>query len=294
MTKRRQLSVFAATILAATTLAVGITAGFANATQKRGDVDVLYAGSLLRLMETRFGPAFDKASRYRFVGFAAGSTELANEVKASVRTGDVFVSASPTADLALEGKANGAWVSWYASFASSPLVLGYDPHGRFASALRSRPWYDVVTKAGFHVGRTDPTLDPKGVLTVTAIRETAQKTGDRKLLSILKTDSGVFPEETLLGRLEAGQLDAGFFYLDEARAAGIPTISLAPVALSATYTVTVLTRAPHEQAAIAFVRYLLGHSGRSILIAGGLDPRTPAIVRGTHVPSALAGLVTRG
>ena len=31
----------------------------------------------------------------------------------------------------LEGTANGDWVSWYAAFATSPLVLGYYPKSNF-------------------------------------------------------------------------------------------------------------------------------------------------------------------
>jgi len=55
----------------------------------------------------------------------------------------------------------------------------------------------------------------------------------------------VFPEETLVGRLQAGQLDArAFFYANEAKEAGIPTVTLGAIQLAATYTVTVLDKAP--------------------------------------------------
>lgn len=49
-----------------------------------GAVDVLYAGSLVRLMEQELGPRFTETTGYRFVGFAAGSVELANEIKGGV------------------------------------------------------------------------------------------------------------------------------------------------------------------------------------------------------------------
>lgn len=258
-----------------------------------GAVDVLYAGSLLRLMESRLGPAFSEQSGYQFVGFAAGSTELANEVKAGIVTGDVFISASPVTDRALEGAKHGSWVSWYATFAQSPLVLGFEPNTRFARAIRSRPWYDAITEHHFRIGRTDPVLDPKGVLTVEALKETARRTRDRNVLSLLNSDAEVFPEETLLGRLEAGQLDSGFFYLDEARAAGLEIARLTPVALYATYTVTVLARATHQKGALAFVRFLLGRAGRRLMSVGGLDPHAPAAIHGTGVPSSLDSFVSR-
>jgi molybdate/tungstate transport system substrate-binding protein len=42
---------------------------------------------------------------------------------------------------------------------------------------------------------------------------------------VRRSASQFFPEQTLLGRLEAGQLDDGFFYSIEAREAGIPFIA---------------------------------------------------------------------
>ncbi len=56
---------------------------------------MLYAGSLVNLMEHGIGPAFDKASGDTFQGYAGGSSGLANQIKGKLRQGDVFVSASP-------------------------------------------------------------------------------------------------------------------------------------------------------------------------------------------------------
>ncbi len=257
----------------------------------RGTVDVLYAGSLVHLMEQQLGPRFTATTGYYFAGFAGGSAELANAVKSGVRRGDVFVSASPDVDRALEGDANGRWVTGYVAFARSPLVLGYGPGSRFAAALRARPWYQVVTSPGFLLGRTDPVLDPKGQLTVQALRQTAQQTGEPALLEILAGSGTVFPEETLLGRLEAGQLDAGFLYADEAKAAGIPTVALSPVSLAATFTVAVLQHAPNEAGARSFVRFLLGSGGRRALGAAGFDVLDPPEVIGAGLANLLPTVV---
>src|SRR5271154_2903241 len=97
-----------------------------------GPVDVLYAGSLVDLMQQQIGPAFAKATGYTVSGFSAGSTALASEIKGETQQGDVFISASPAVNTTLEGSANGDWVSWYAAFADSPLVLGYNPASAFA------------------------------------------------------------------------------------------------------------------------------------------------------------------
>lgn len=274
---------------AATTLPA---AGSSPAAARRGSgpVEVLYAGSLVTLMEKQVGPAFDAATGYTFTGFSAGSAALASQIRGKLRRGDVFISASPSVNDSLRGSTNGNWVSWYASFATSPLVLGYDPASRFAHDIRTRPWYQAVTEPGILIGRTDPATDPKGKLTVTALDAAARQYGVAGLAAMARTTSDVYPEETLVGRLQAGQLDAGFFYSSEATAASIPSVAVTVPGqdLKATYTVTILSGAPDEPGAEAFVAYLLGPQGRHFLAQDGFDVSRPAAVSGTGVPPAVA------
>src|SRR6202043_2699003 len=128
-------------------------------------VNVLYAGSLVNLMERSAGPAFEQESGDRFQGYAGGSNKVANEIKGKLRRGDVFISANPKVDDQSMWEANGDWVPWYIAFAESPLVIGYNPSSRFVSDLKNKPWYEALTEPGLKVGRTDPKLDPKGALT---------------------------------------------------------------------------------------------------------------------------------
>ena len=261
----------------------------AATTEHSGPVNVLYAGSLVQTMEQVIGPRFDAATGYTFTGFSAGSDALATQIKDGVHEGDVFVSASPAVNQELEGTANGNWVSWYITFATAPLVIGYNPNSQFAHDLRTKPWPDVAVEPGFLLGRTDPATDPKGKLAVTALQQAAKRDELPALARLAATNTGEFPEETLVGRLQAGQLDAGFFYSAEAKAAGIPTTSLSPIKLAATYTVTVLNRAPDRAAAIAFVSYLVGNKGRAALAAQGFKLVKPPTVHGSKgkVPATL-------
>lgn len=279
-----------AVVLAALVVASCGSSNSAGTGGQKGTVSVLYAGSLVNLMEQDLGPAFTKATGYGYQGFGAGSTELVAQIKSKVRQGDVFISASPKADGDLEGQGNGGWVSWYITFARSPLVLGYNPHSSFASQFRTKPWYRVITQPGIRVGRTDPKLDPKGKLTVKAVDQAAAMLHTPALVRALN-GFAVFPEETLVGRLEAGQLDAGFFYSVEARDAHIPTVELTPVSATATYTVTVLARASNAGGAAAFVRFLLGPVGQATLRRHGLAVLTPALTGpSSAVPPSLRAL----
>jgi len=96
-----------------------------------------------------------------------------------------------------------------------------------------------------------------------------------------------------VGRLQAGQLDVGFFYGVEAAAANIATVPLTgvPSSLEAKYTVTVLDNAPHAAAADAFIEYLLGSGGTAAMAQEGMATMKPLSVSGTP-PTDLQGVLS--
>jgi molybdate/tungstate transport system substrate-binding protein len=288
---RRLVGLAALLALAAPTVLALVPPAAASATHS-GPVDVLSAGSLQDLMQEQVGPAFTKATGYTLVNTSMGSTALASGIQGGTLQGDVFISASPAVNTTLEGASNGSWVSWYAEFASSPLVLGYNPSSKFAQALERQPWYRVVSQPGFLLGRTDPATDPKGVLAVTALDQMAQKHNRPALTTIATSTSNVFPEQSLVGQLQAGQLDAGFFYGVEAAAASLKTVPLTGTKLAGDYTITILDQAPHRAAARAFVAYLLSKPGEKLLKKNGIVPFTPPKVTGkASVPRSLKAIL---
>src|SRR5262249_60550123 len=109
--------------------------------------------------------------RYTVHFSSPATSSLATMHKGMFRQWDVFVSSSPSVNKTLMGPSNGNWVSWYVTFANSPLVIGSNPHSRFAADLKTKPWYEVITEPGIHIGRTDPATDPKGKLTEMALAQ---------------------------------------------------------------------------------------------------------------------------
>jgi molybdate/tungstate transport system substrate-binding protein len=251
-------------------------------------VNVLAAGSLVNAGGA-IGPAFAAASSYRYQGYHAGSKALATQIKGKVRKADVFISASPKVDASLMGAKNGSWVSWYVKFGTSPLVIGFSPKSKFAHDLRTMPWWKVVTMTGFKLGMTDPTLDPKGALSVTALKDAASAHHQPAPAMLGADKSNYYPEEALSGRLQSGQIDAGFFYAVEAKAGGFPTVGLGAIKLNSTYTITVLHNAPNQAGAEAFVSFVLGQKGKSILRKEKIVPMRPVVVGNR---SAIPGGVT--
>ncbi|GBQ35161.1 extracellular solute-binding protein [Gluconacetobacter azotocaptans] len=244
-------------------------------------VSVLYAGSLLSLMEKGIGPAFDARGEGAFVGYAGGSGALANQIRDGLRRAEVFISASPKLNDTL-GAGHGDRVRWYIEFARSPLMIGYDPRSRFAADLKARPWYEVLQQPGIRIGRTDPVLDPKGALTVQMLQraEAAYRLPGlaSRVLGAPDNPRQVRPEESLVGRLQSGQVDVGFFYATETADLHIPDIALPPdIVVAAHYTVTILRDAPNPAGAERFVAFLLGPAGRAIQLRHGLDMVGPTL-----------------
>jgi molybdate/tungstate transport system substrate-binding protein len=293
-------------------------------TTPKGTVNVAYAGSLVNLMEHKLGPAFQHDTGYTYQGKGAGSTALATQIKSQLIAPDVFISASTGAYKTLQGDTNGNIVSWYMSFAATSMVIGYSPQSSFASQLQAAaagttPWYQVLESPGLKLGRTDPALDPKGVNTLFTMQlaETYyQQPGlAAKILGADNNPAQIFPEETLVARLGSGQLDAGFFYLNEVKDAGLPYITLpAQVNLGdptqasnyakASYTpsggtvqtgkpilysVTIPSTFKNQPGALAFVSYLLGSQGQAVLTADGIVPIAIAVGGdASKVPPALS------
>lgn len=292
--------------------------------QGSGTVNVMYAGSLASLFEKKVGPGFQTATGFTYQGEGRGSVAIANNVKDRVRTPDVFVSADPTVNKSLQGAANGNYVSWWVNFARTEMVIGWSPKSRFAPDFQAaksgkKTWESVLQEPGLKLGRTDPELDPKGYRTLFMFeldeQEKAAESGlTQRVLGPPNNPSQIFPEEQLVARLQAGGLDAGFFYTIEAVEADLPFLPL-PASINQgdlgltshyasvnytnkkgqvfqgspiLYTVTVPSTVKNERGAESFVQYLLSKDRLALLVKEGLFS-TPMVVDGdkTSVPAAI-------
>jgi len=310
------------------TFAAGALAGACGATlasrgRVRADssVSVLYAGSLVTVMERAVVPALAKRG-IAVKGEARGSAALANFIKAGLRSPDVFVSADPRVIDGLMGAANKDLVAWYAIFATTRLVLGYAPHSPFApdfaaAAAGRKKLTDVLLSPNLRLGRCDPAIDPKGYRTILAAKLMEADDGPpgfaAKLLGDDRNAAQIFPEETLLARLETGDVDAAFLYATESVARKLPAVELpvtanlgdasqaahyATVSVTvdgvkhagapAAYALTIPSAAPNPDGAAAFVAYLFSKAGTALLEASGVTTQHP-VVRGDRsaVPAAV-------
>lgn len=293
--------------LAAAVLALALSFAMSENAGAVPPLRVLYAGSLVALVENDLGPAFTKTSGITVEGRAGGSVALAHMILDGLQTPDVFVSADPEVNKLLLHPGAAPAAPWFLTLARTTMVVAYSPNSRFAAAFRDaaagrRPWYDVLATPGLRIGRTDPRLDPKGYRTILMLRLAERyynRPGlDARLLGAPENPAQTFPEEALVGRLESGQLDAGFFYLTEVQEQHLPYLALpdavnlgnpamtqsyAEVAYTDAagqvhrgapilYTVTIPSTASNLSGAVEFIRFLYGPEGRRILNAHGLLP----------------------
>lgn len=290
-------------------------------------VRVLYAASLVNLMEHGVVPAVAKSEGLTVFGRPGGSVQLAHLIRDGLEPADVFISADPAVNRLLAPRPSRPSAAWFFTLARTSVVVAYNPRSRFAAAFRQAaaghvPWYQVLETPGLRLGRTDPALDPKGYRTILVLQLTEAYYHAPGLVGRVlgrpDNPAQIFPEETLLGRLEAGQLDAGFFYLSEVVEQHLPYVPLPdavnlgnPALASAyrkavyvdprgavrrggpiVYTVTILGTARNRAGAVRFVRFLYSPAGRALLQSHGFLP-LPALVGGdaAAVPPELRPLV---
>lgn len=263
-----RLSAFAAAL----TLAAGTAAHGSAATRV---VKVLYAGSLVTPMEGPVKAAL-QTEGIDFQGEPGGSKELANLIRAGVRSPDVFISVDPKIVAGLGNR-----VASQTTFAGTSLGVAWAPHSRFASLFESvqagsTTLHLALQRPGLKIGRTDPQLDPKGVYTIEGMTIWLGSDATHQILGDAENPAQIFPEQDLLARIDTGQVDVGFFYRTEAIARGyqfIPLPGAAALTDRITYTLAVMKNAPDPDAAQAFEQFILTGKGREILERAGLTYR---------------------
>jgi molybdate/tungstate transport system substrate-binding protein len=186
-------------------------------------------------------------------------------------------------------------VTWYLQFARNRMVITYAK-----GTITAANWFDVLTKPGVEVGRSDPKLDPAGyrALLVWQLAEKYYKRpglADRLLAQA--PPRNMRPKSAdLTALVQTGDLDYAWEYESVAQAAGLSYVALpheidlsdakdsAFYAEASVRVDTVLVRgepivyglsipahAPHPGPANAFVRFLLSADGRAILRREHLD-----------------------
>jgi molybdate/tungstate transport system substrate-binding protein len=210
----------------------------ASATPASGTAQVAYAASLAFLNEKIVGPAFATSSGLKYSGTAGPSDGLESEIASKAISPDAFEAVGGDNITPLFPK----FTSWYVQYATTSIVLAYNPKSKYASQLKAiakgtKPIKDLFTllqTPGFKLGRTDPNTDPQGraLIYMLELAQLKYHLPSNTVTKIIGSpiasakSSQIFDEATLESTLQSGQLDASSAYLSQAKQLHLSYITL--------------------------------------------------------------------
>jgi len=218
----------------------GNSGGTGGNSKPSGTANVAYAASLAYLNEKVFGPAFEKATGYKYQGTAGPSDGLSSEIAAKTIFPNVFITVGGKSIESL----GPTFTKWFVQYATTSIVVAYNPNSKYASQFNAiangqKPVSDLFTlmqQPGFKLGRTDPNTDPQGrafiyMLQLAQMKYHLPKDTVTKILGGPMSSAQspqIFEEAALDARLQAGQVDAASAYLSQAKQLHLHYITLPP------------------------------------------------------------------
>ncbi len=203
---------------------------------------------------------------------------------------------------------------WGVAFATNAMVLVYGARSVGADVISAENWPTVLARPDVLWGLSDPEQDPAGYRARMVIQLTEVLSGTEGLArSLLESDRLMIRPKSadLMALLQLGELDYAWAYRSLALQNGLPFVELPPevnlgspeladtyARVSTTvprtggepvvipgepiaYGVTVPHGSPNEEAAEAFVRFLLSPRGGEILRGTFLEPLETPMVSGS-------------
>jgi molybdate/tungstate transport system substrate-binding protein len=230
----------------------------------------------------------------------AGSTECARKISELKKPCDIMASSDYTVikDILIPDYAN-----WYVNFATNEIGVAYTEKSGQSENINKDNWFDILLTKKIIFGRANPNLDPCGYRTIFAFllsEKYYKKAGLAKELTN-KDENFIRPKEVdLLALLESKSLDYIFIYKSVAIQHKLKFLSL-PEEINQSnpafseyystaktevtgkdknkktvkkvepmlYATTVLKNAPHKNAAIKFMSFLLSEKGQKIMEENG-------------------------
>jgi len=274
-----------------------------------GKLIIFHAGSLTVPMKALAESFRAEYPRVTIETEASGSRTAARKVSELGRRADLVVSADYTVidELLIPNFAD-----WNIQFARNTMVIAYTDRSRYAGEINANNWYEILSREGVVYGHSDPNADPCGyrALMVWQLAEKYYRLpGLYRKLDERCPPENVRPKSVeLIALLQSRDMDYAFEYRSVAVQHGLKFIELpeeinlcciehanfykqARVAVSGkepgatvtkmgkpiVYGVTIPRDAPNSELAEAFVAFLIGPEGQTIMAQQGQPPIVPPI-----------------
>ncbi len=253
-----------------------------------------------------------------------GSVKMVKQVTELGEVADVVAVADyrviPKFMFGADGKRS--YADWYVGFVTNAITFVYTPKSKFASEIDNKNWYQILSRKGVEIGRSNPGTDPSGYQTVQMLNLASSfygkpSLGDEILANAPRTNMRD-TETELVAALESGQIDYLAIYLSDARQHHFkyidlpPEINLSDAKFAASYAkasvktangnvsgvpvvyaITVPTNSEHPDWASRFVAFVLGETGVKTMSESGFGTLSPALgVRTDKMPAYIEPLVS--
>jgi molybdate/tungstate transport system substrate-binding protein len=307
---------------------IGCFSGFSVSAAPQGELMIYHAGSLsvpLKEMIVEFNAIYPEV---KVITKAGGSTKMARLISEKGEVADIMASADYKV---IDNNLIPKFADWNIRFATNRLVLCFTDKSKMGKTITSDNWHEILRNPKVRWGHSDPNLDPCGYRSL-MVMQLAEKHYQvdglyEKLLANRPAENVKKKAVQLVQLLKSGDLDYGWEYLSVAVQHGLKFVDLddainlgnyqyddtyaaAKVNVtgkkagttiekkgkSITYGVTKLKNAPHQEAADAFLLFMLSKDkGLTILDNMGQPPFIPARVPSAEMkamlPSDLAAVV---
>lgn len=213
------------------------------------------------------------------------------------------------------------FATWYVGFASNRITFAYTDRSKGASDLTPANWYQVLSRPGVRIGRSNPDTDPSGyqILQMLQLAQAYYHAPNLVAGVLANSPPGrlVSTETQLLPALQSGQIDYLGIYRSDAlqhqlRFIDLPSrIDLSDPAQASTYgtvstptssgarpgkpivyALTVPTDAPNAGLGQRFVQFVLSPPGQQIMRDNGFTVLSPAVAGGQSLSGPLLPLTT--
>jgi molybdate/tungstate transport system substrate-binding protein len=252
-----------------------------------------------------------------------GSVMMAKRITDLHQPADILAVADysviPKYLFAKEGKP--ALADWYVGFARNAVTFVYTPDSKGAGEISTRNWYEVLSRAGVEIGRSNPDTDPSGyqTLQMLSLAEAYYKRpGLAARILANASPANIRDTETeLISALQLGQIDYLAIYRSDAVQHHLQSLDLPPEidlsdparaqsyasAIAHTkngdlpgkpivYAATIPSGAPEAALASKYLAFLLGPEGQQAIETAGFGAMSPALaVNPEKAPAALEPLV---
>jgi len=273
---------------------------------------IFHAGSLTFPVD-KLSTAFEELyPGVEILSEAAGSRITARKVSELGREADIVMSADYQV---INTLLIPEYAMWNIQFATNSMVIVYSDHSTYSGEVNPENWYEILTRDGVVVGRSNPHADPNGYRTLLVWQLAESHYGHPGLYDSFlaaSPEENIRPKEVdLIPLIQTGEMDYAFSYHSIALQHDLAYIDLPPeIDLSdpsyeefyslATveldghtpgavilrqgepiiYGVTIPNNAPNPDLAVQFLQFLFSPDGREILSNQGQIPFIPPVAEG--------------